>query len=345
MNLAKLKAIVAAYHQKTIDDLTVDSTDLFLVAANNARKNAELLHDFELSRVTATLDIDGVSGGRLADAVMMESGLVTVTGTLSPDAAGSYVRNGSFDGYALYTKSGATTFFLYYNSAASSYVISTTLSTGAVTNKWVPTEPQTLVSGTYAAEGANTGAATVLASSLSFSGIKEVVALSGLRNSTDFVPFDFTRADVSIERDRYELEISDDLWGRSWRYPSDADLLNRAGGSTIALRGGGLYIFPRRNVTTSATPLTVYIEGYGWLKDYTEDMVDDDTAEPQDFLLEHGFEYLQWDIIIKLNPVFQTFVPRQEGNPGPPSREREEAWRNLILWDSYMVDSHSTTSR
>lgn len=74
MNLATLKATVASYHEKELVDLTKNDVDLFLVAANNARKNGEKLHTFEGTRCTAELDIDGVLGGALKDAVINPSG-------------------------------------------------------------------------------------------------------------------------------------------------------------------------------------------------------------------------------------------------------------------------------
>lgn len=250
MNLATLKATVAAYHQKTVAQLTPETTDLFLVAANNARKNAEKLHNFEDCRCTATLAVAGVTGGALEDA------------EITPEDT--------------------------------------------------------------------------------FSGIKEILAISGLRSGTDFVPLDFTTPDISIERDRYELELSDNFWPVN-RYPSDAQLLNRTGNAALVQRAGSLYFFPRV-VASTDPPLTVYIEGYGWLNDYTDTDLVPSAATP-DFLVENGFSYLQWAIIIELNYIFQTFVPRQEGNVGSPDKMLQEAWRDLMLWDDYKVISHSTRSR
>lgn len=50
--------------------LTVNGIDLFLDAANSTRTQAELEHDFELSRVRASLVLSGLTGGRLSDAVI-----------------------------------------------------------------------------------------------------------------------------------------------------------------------------------------------------------------------------------------------------------------------------------
>lgn len=256
MNLLQLKATVAAFHQREPADLTKGPVDLFLVAANNARKKAEKNHNFNEARCTAVLAIDGVTGGALASA------------TVSPVGV--------------------------------------------------------------------------------FSGIKEILDISGLRAAGEFVPLDFTRPEVNIERDRYELELSNEFWPMN-RYPSDAQVLNRLGNAALVLRGGTIYRFPQFSPTVSqgGTPLTVYIEGYGWLKDYTDTQLESADADgaPEDFLLDHGFEFLQWEIIIELNYVFHTYVFRQEGNVGSPDKKRDEAWLDLIRWDTYLVDPNSTRSR
>jgi hypothetical protein len=248
MNLAQLKAACAAYHQKTTDELTINSIDLFLLAANNARRKAEQLHSFEYMRCTAKLNIDGVTGGSFASATIDQTNFVK---------------------------------------------------------------------------------------------LKEVVAVSVLRNGV-FTPVDFTRADIEIERERSALELSNSYWMDA-RYPSDSQFAVQQGCKTIVQRAQALYLFPRvSSIAQGATnPLPVYIEGFGFLKDYVSS--DLQTSTPTDFFIENGFEFMQWATIKELNYLFQTFVPRQEGNVIPdPKAERDEAWRDLLLWDAYIVDSHIT---
>ncbi len=86
---------------------------------------------------------------------------VTVSGSLSPDVTGTFVACGTFDTYDLFILSGSPSTFLYYNSAASSYVIARLLTAAALTDYWKPASPITIPTGTYAAHGANTGTATV----------------------------------------------------------------------------------------------------------------------------------------------------------------------------------------
>lgn len=247
MTLTELRNTCAAYHQKRVNDLTKNTVDLFLLAVNNARKNAEKLHSFEWNRCTATLDIDGVTGGALVDAV------------LSPTAT--------------------------------------------------------------------------------FQKVKEIVNVSILRNNV-YIPVEFTRSDIEIERERSELQLNNEYWFAS-RYPSDAQFDLMWIDRVIAQRAQALFIFPRVTVATTPNPISVSMECYGYLKDYTTANYTD--TDPSDWFLEQGDNYLQWAIIDDLNYIFQTFVPRQEGNVIPsPKDKRDEAWRDLLLWDGYMVDSHVT---
>jgi hypothetical protein len=155
---------------------------------------------------------------------------------------------------------------------------------------------------------------------------------------------EFTRPEVNQERDRYELELSNEFWPSN-RYPSDSQVLNRVGNAALVLRGGSIYRFPQLTADPGGEELTVYIEGYGWLNDYTDTQLQNETVTAQDFILENGFEYLQWEIILALNFIYHTFVFRQEGNAGSPEKKRDEAWRDLLVWDSYLVDPNSTRSR
>ena len=127
----------------------------------------------------------------------------------------------------------------------------------------------------------------------------------------------------------------------SVRYPSDAQYLARGSTSTIIQRNGSLYVYPFSNVTT--TPLSVRLLGYAWLADYTaSDLL---STTEKDFFLSKGSRYMQWAIVCELNYIFQRFVPRQEGVLAPPEKAREEAWRDFVLWDEYLVDPNSTVSR
>ena len=61
--------MMAAYLQKSVPDLTINGADLSLLALNNVRRTAEMLHDFEFSRRHVTVTVDAFSGGTLDDAI------------------------------------------------------------------------------------------------------------------------------------------------------------------------------------------------------------------------------------------------------------------------------------
>jgi hypothetical protein len=253
MNLAQLKAIAAAYHQKQITDLQIGAVDLFLVAANNARRKGEMLHNFEYARCSATLSIDGITGGDIRNATINEPG---------------------------------------------------------------------------------------------FSTIKEITNIQGLRNNTEYIPVDYTRLDMAIERKREAIEVNSYYWrGYGYRYPGDAEWQFRTSRGAITQRGHILLPFPTATAATD-TPWTAYIEAYGWLLDYTDaDLaIDIETAPPKDFFIDQGFAYMQWATIIELNNLFSTFVPRQEGNVGVPKDQLDNAWRDFVVWDSYIVNENMTVN-
>lgn len=336
MTLANLKKICAAYHRVATAALTVDTVDLFLVAANNVRSNAELLHNFELSRVQATLSIDGTTGGALSDAVFTNrAAVVTGTGTVVPDVTGIFHAFGQATSETLYLKLlGTEPLYVQYNGATWS------CNAWSGTYGWTKAAGAT-VTGVYTPVGTATGNLTLTAASQAmWSGIKEVIAVQRTNTDGILVPLDFTRADIPIERDRYELEMSEDYEAYR-RYPSDAALLQRGTNGTIIQRGGKLFVYPVDAITS--TPLSVTLEAYGRLADYTATNLND--TEPTDFFVQYGSTYMQYAIICELNYLFQTFVPREVGNLSPPEKAKEEAWRNLILWDTYQVDANATRSR
>ncbi len=72
--LLDIKTEVATYFQKVVSDFTINGQDLFLMAANHVRAQAELAHDFEFLRKTVDVTVNGVTGGSLATAMDHTSG-------------------------------------------------------------------------------------------------------------------------------------------------------------------------------------------------------------------------------------------------------------------------------
>lgn len=340
MLLSDIKSTAAAYHDKTSADFTVSGLDLFLVAANNARKAAERLHNFNNARIRGTISVPGSTGVSLATA-SIEGQEITLTGVTTPATAGTYTLLGNVNGLPAWRGSGGVSaFFIYYNSTLANYTIGTAISSAAPSIYWVKASDNFNPLGTYN-PGAGAASSTVAtATNLRISKWKEITAASRTSADGSAHPIDFTRSDIALERDRYELELSDDFWPTN-RYPSDADFLSNSAASTLVQLGNSLYIHPRDTTVTSS--LEIDLEGFGWMNDYTA--TDLTATSPVDFFCEFGGDWLLWCVIIEANYRWKTFVPRTEGNLAPPEQARAEAWRDLLLWDSYLVDSNVTRSR
>ncbi len=336
MTLSDLEYSCAAILDVAVADFTISGKNAFLVAANNARKNAELRHNFEYARVTASLDIDGETGGDLVDATIEDGvNVFTMTGTLSPNITGVWVKTGNFNGLPTFMLiQDSAIFTLVFDSAWTIFMVGDDAVqwTGPATNS---------PAGTYTPTAPNTGTGTATYSASPFTLIREVIAVSRAREDGSLIPLDFARADIPIERDRTELEFQDSLYPYL-RYPSDADVQSRGSSASIIQRRQTLFVYPHFNMT-DAQPLSVQLEAYAWLQDYTAANLTN--IVPDDFLVEHGFRYLQWAIVCDLNYIFRRFVSRQEGNIPMPQAERDLAWRDLVAWDAYMVDSNTTRSR
>lgn len=70
MTVGAIKSVAASYLQKAPADFVLNGQDLLLVALNNARKKAELLHDFNANRVQAEIQVDPIAGVDLSTAVL-----------------------------------------------------------------------------------------------------------------------------------------------------------------------------------------------------------------------------------------------------------------------------------
>ncbi len=80
MTLLDIETSIATYFELAngTADLIVNQQDIALVALNQVRRQAELLHDFEFSRKLVTVSVNGVTGGSLEDAVLYSDGTTEV---------------------------------------------------------------------------------------------------------------------------------------------------------------------------------------------------------------------------------------------------------------------------
>lgn len=339
MTLAQLKILVAAYLGKTPTDLTVGGVDLFLVAANNARREAEQLHNFEMSRISGTLNIDGTAGGQLS-AIAINGGSsnsVVVTGTITPaDALGTYYANGTVGGKTYYERAGTALWKLYWSVTDTSWYIQRFTDYNDTSLLWGRSAPNALVTGTFNSPlGGATGTATATLGATTFSGVKEITAVTRVNSIGYSIPVPYMREDMALDRDRDLNNLDADTF-YYFRYPSDADFLLQHNATAIVQRNNALYIYPGGVNITS--PYAVGIRGYGWLSEYTDSNLTD--TNPTDYFIQYGPSYMQWACICELNYLFQRFVSRQEGVLSAPEKKKEEAWQKLLVWDAYSIDSN-----
>lgn len=92
--------------------------------------------------------------------------------------------------------------------------------------------------------------------------------------------------------------------------------------------------------------------GYRWMNDYLE-YVAPVTADPEadppvaavdevnstDWMMQVGFDVLQWAAICEVNHLIQVYVPRQEGSLPPPVDSRDSSLLTLMDWDSDLKDA------
>lgn len=108
------------------------------------------------------------------------------------------------------------------------------------------------------------------------------------------------------------------------RYPGDEDYERDQIKNYLVHQGDKVSLYPPQDAT-------LVIEGNRWMSDY---VADTDT----DFILQHGFDWMMWAVIVDLNHIFQTYVPRQEGSLPPPVRIRDEAWLTFVGNDEYRFE-------
>jgi hypothetical protein len=345
MNLVDLQNLVAAYHQGAPSIFQQNGTDVFLTTLNSIRQSAEKKHDFEFTRCRATLSIDGVAGGSLDDAIIYDPPTQINVSSDDTTVIGTYTQLPMFNGHWAYTTDN--NYWIYWNSFYNSYVISDALVDGERAYVWLPATVRILPEGDYnhITISGETTATAVRQNELG--SVKQIVAIQRMRSDGRIVPMDFARSDVPIERDRYITELRDDMWPIE-RYPSDAQILTSVGRATLIQRRRQVFIYPPYVAAVPCPPISIQIEGLGFLNDWTEDDLGDTPPDPNWFV-ENGFDWMKWKLIYELNPLFSTFVPRQEGNiANDPKVLKEyiaEAWDEFVTWDAYQIDANTTRSR
>jgi len=329
MTLYDIKVAVATYFKTTVADLTQNGQDLFLVAANHVRRQAELSHDFEFSRKLVTLTVDGEVGGSLENAVVygtttdvniktvIEAGLFDGDGNLrpvewttvaeglerqrldNPHSAPRYPTDGWYEsgpiGFGRFELAGSSV-YRFPKDADHDFTLG--LEVYSMADDWTSVDNVVV-----------TGAVT---------------AYNGTYYKTNF---QWQSKDVFYKANTstlitYFIYYSVDTGG--WVIQNGIDENGTAG-----------YV----SVITATSPEGAYIAA----GEAGTPTVADSTVS--DVWTSQGAEYLMWGIIVHLNYYYKEFVTRQEGNLGSPERLRDEALASFIAWDAYRFEQNRRHGR
>lgn len=285
--------------------------NLFLVAANNARKRAERKHDFSFADVTVLGSIPADNTGLSFDECYISP---RYEETLITDGTGDDTltkTNVPFDGKTnmIVTDQGG-------EFALGKFVV-VTVADPLVGTLYVNGE--VVVAGTYM-----------------------VWALAIPNNIINPLSYDPAKlVQIKTVQATYYYDDNPALW-RPIRFTSQKIMndmlienLDRQSENqvtldeeTIIIQGRKFFTYP---VNTAAINLRVDVNR--WMPDYKDD---NDT----DAFIEHGFEYMMWACVVEINRLTKTFVIRQDGNLPPPESARDDALEELIKMDIYQTEEN-----
>lgn len=322
-DIGDLKNTIAGILGTTPTAFVQNGIDLLLLALNNARRTAELAHDFYYSQTNLTLSI-GSSGASILNSVGSAGSGIQAAGTLSPDiTVGVFTIAGEYNGESFYTQLISSILYaLFFNGTA--WIISASGLTP--TNYWSLTSANPI--GTYTAHGSFTGT-PVLTGQSQFVGIKRIQNVLLPLTTGDLVPIEFLTNDDWISR----------ILRLNGRQPWNPGLTSyqlgiSANNPTCYQQGQSLFLVPPSQFHF---PITATLSVVQWMPDY---VANNDT----DYFTMYGPEFLQWQGIIEGNKLLQTFVQRREGNLDETNlqAEAQEALQALIAWDVTISNGTST---
>jgi hypothetical protein len=341
VTLFELRSVIAGYLQKSVLELTVNGVDLSLMALNQVRRDAEMLHDFEFSRRHITITIDAVGGGTMEDAILEGQPSCEVK---------SVIECGIYDDL--------------FNVAPVEW---TTVAESLERQRQVkpgfgpryPTDYE-----------ATTGYYDVGLTRIALCGNDIWLVPQGEEHKLidlEFEVYAFT-PDWSDKTDSVKVVGvlgMDNVDGTYWPYgtfngrPFYLNIANGGvapGGATPAQRA--IWYRPGQWMITAAqwlgqTPLTGNYQsmaattmypagsyvGHGtWAgTGIVEVQVGNSVT---DIWLRQGAQYLLWAAIVQINHLCKEFVFRQEGNLPPPEKLAEAALENFRQWDSFRYEEN-----
>tara|TARA_R110000796_G_scaffold71635_7_gene162586 strand:- start:1934 stop:2806 length:873 start_codon:yes stop_codon:yes gene_type:complete len=284
-------------------DLVRGSTDLILLAANNALRAGQKRHDFNL--LYGTVD-------------------VTVSPTLG--TKWSYSDEGTFSETMEYYLIGDTMITDGLPSTLPAGVESGDLLSATITGTGagiylylghIETPPKVVFCGTYTGVFANPDAEVVY--TYRTQGMRKLVGtyLTSTLSPMQPIPWD-TQINLAHQQMRHiEAGYVD--------YGIDTS------SSYCEVAGDTVFLKPAPAVDTA-----MKLTGYMWLAPMVNDA---DT----NFLLKHGFDWLMWQTILEVDHLTKQFVNRQEGNKQEPVQLARSAWNDLVAWDTDLYSERVIT--
>lgn len=342
MTIGQLKATTAAFFKVEQSELTKNGVDLFLMALNTVRLNAELNHDFEFTRQSVTVAVDNVLGGSLELAVL-EGTATTVRVKQVVDIAGktgerkfpvewttreeSMVRQrGDHDGFPLcldepWVQEGQPRFELR-NRKLWHYPERTAAGSETVYVEAYVFSPDWTGIADYRVTHVNGDSSYTDKVIGNYSYVGD---LNGRALYWNPAGFPLTRSYISW----LSFHYLDDVWACHY--------------GTITEQGNILLVTEPNWLSATSAIIGNYIDQ----NNVTDGIISVDVISDSltDTWLTYGHEFLLWGVIVHLNHMFKEFVYRQEGNLMPPEKLMSVALENFKSWDATYYETNRQHGR
>lgn len=334
--LVTLKSRAAAILERDVADFTVNGVDLWLEAANDAKRNASMNHDFNFQRKLLTLTVNSATGGSLDDAV--------IQGTATGVDLKTIIEMGNFDTYGNFRPVMWTTEemgqelmrqenpFYGIRYPTDAQALSWPLGQrrlvirGDSIFNWpiadVPVYDQVIGIEAYVFDSewdSINSSTTITVTGTLNPDLTGIYSRSGTLNALPF----FVKTTVDGEPLSF---IFADSEGDSW------DIAQ-------AVIPGPTNFFGRNDLTVDG-PEGVYTANGTYTG--TATVVNNTANDPW---LTKGSQYILWQSIIELNKRIRSFVPRQEGNLGEPQAMSDAGLAAFISWDIFKYEGFRRDTR
>lgn len=333
--LLDIKTSAASYLDRELADFTINGQDLWLIAANQVRKQAELDHDFEFNRKFVSVSVNGTTGGDLGSALDINSNPVIVK---------TVIEVGMLD-------QQQNLIPVEWTTVAESLERQRQGNRFAVPrypdDNWTRDTPYGLSRFNFAGDSIFRWPKTSDSESLNFPLWMEVYSFDR----------DWTSADLQTHNALVTGTLSPDATGTYQFIGLDngpANFYVRIGDAPYRLfwDTDSWYILQLGSNTDAGwtmlsmnklDPSGTYTAVGGSGSTGTATVVA--TSAFSGIWTTYGQQYLLWATIVQLNKLFKVFVPRQEGNLPPPTDQADAGLQSLIDWDNYKFEQFRRHNR